>query len=76
MEAGAAARPFGRRAHGGVDDGLEDLPLDEFAHSQQGGFKRGGIKVLHELIEESGVAVGDEVCHVLIMPYSLTLRHG
>ena len=62
MKAPPAAGPFGRGAHGGFDDGLEDLPAHDFAHAQQGRLERCHIEVLHELIEESGVAGWDEIC--------------
>ena len=63
MKARPASRSFGLGGHGGVDDGLEELPVDEFAHPHQRGLEGRHIQAAHELIEEPRFAEGNEVCH-------------
>ena len=65
MKTPPASGPFGRTAHGGFDDGLEELPAHDFAHTQQGSLERGHVQVLDEIIEKSRVAVRNVIGHAL-----------
>ena len=60
MKARAVSRPLGFLHHTTHHLRLEKRPLDEFAHAQQRRLEGRHIEALHELIEQAGVAKGDE----------------